>query len=130
MKIFTTVQAPVNVTEEVISALFSCAIEGGSDYWCSKIRSLTPELKQSYDIYMINGFFAYLGESFEDCEVTGKDKTKYVVTVDDIKDAVKLMAEKYPKHFNDSISDGMTAMDAETGDIFLQLCCFKSVVFG
>jgi hypothetical protein len=38
-----------------------------------------------------------------------------------------LLAEKYPKHFNDFVTENE---DADTGDIYLQLCLFGEVVFG
>jgi hypothetical protein len=121
---FIIVNAPVKVSEEVISNLFTCAVEGGSDYWCGKIRCLhEDDKKKSYDQYMVNGFKAWMIEPHY------KDKLIYTCTVDDIKAAVKLMVEKYPEtHWLNMMSE--TSMDAETGDVFLQLCLFKEVVYG
>jgi hypothetical protein len=133
---FIVVNAPVKVSDEIVSNLFTCAVEGGSDYWCGKIRCLhEDDKKKSYDEYMVNGFKAWMiephetmknPEPFTELEI---DKRVYTCTVDDIKEAVKLMVEKYPEtHWLNMMSE--TAMDAETGDVFLQLCLFKEVVYG
>ena len=44
-----------------------------------------------------------------------------------VKQGLQLMADKYPTHWIHFINDNG---DADTGDIFLQLCLFQSVVFG
>lgn len=110
------------LTQIQISNLFVGAIEGGSNYWCAKIRPLNKDDKRSYDVYMLDGFIAW-----EEEESTHGQGLKRTVTKDDIDVAVKIMSEKYNRHFNDVLNEND---DAETADVFLQLCCFKTLVYG
>lgn len=119
---FTSVKVNQAISEEMISNLFTCAVEGGSNYWCKKIRPLDKTKKLPYYEYMFNGFEATIDEPIDN-----KGQLVYTVTDENIKEACQLIAEKYPKHFKDIIEDNA---DADTGDIFLQLCLFKEVVFG
>jgi len=114
----------INVPDSRIADLFICAVEGGSTYWCNKIRPLIEEEKKfSYYNYMLcGGFIAYIDEEVE--EGSGLE---YRVARAEIDNALKLMAEKYPQHYADFMNENE---DADTGDVFLQLCLFKEVVFG
>ncbi len=49
------------------------------------------------------------------------------LTIEAIKGGVKIMAEKYPRHFGDWIGEND---DATTGDVFLQCCLFGEVIYG
>jgi hypothetical protein len=115
------IKTTVNVSDERVSDMFTNAVEGGSNYWCAKIRPITSIDKRSYDQYMLDGFIAWEEESSDD---KGPQR---VVTENDIKEALQIMADKYPRHFNDMINEND---DADTGDVLLQLCCFKTLVYG
>jgi hypothetical protein len=43
-----------------------------------------------------------------------------------IKSGLKVMAEKYPHHWQDFVSEND---DAITGDVFLQCCLFGEIVY-
>jgi hypothetical protein len=43
-----------------------------------------------------------------------------------IKNGLKVMAEKYPHHWQDFVSEND---DAITGDVFLQCCLFGEIVY-
>lgn len=121
---FASVRVEMEVSKETISNLFSCAIEGGSTYWCTKIRPLSKDDKRDAEKYMLDGFYIWEEEASQD-----HGKTKHIVSKDRIIEAVKLMAEQYPNsHFKDALDDSV--MDAATGDVFLQLCTFQEVVYG
>lgn len=125
--VFAKVEVKVSVGIETVRNLFTCAIEGGSSYWCEKIRPLNEDEKTSVmrdpTIYMTKGFYAWEEESSDD-----KPRKKKVIETDIVK-ALELMALRYPDtHFKNALDD--SAMDAETGDVFLQLCLFGEVVYG
>jgi hypothetical protein len=128
----TTKFAEVNVTVEVslkvIEDLFCCAVEGGSEYWCKKIRPLNKEQGDKYEYaheYMAaHGFYAW--DYDEDKDTLNKIR----VSPKKIKEAIKLMAKNYPRHFKNAVFDDGVRMDASTGDVFLQLCCLGDVIYG
>lgn len=63
-------------------------------------------------------------------DASGEDgfpEGKNTLDRDSLKEGLSLMAEKYPKHFSYFMDENE---DANTGDIFLQLCVFGEVVFG
>lgn len=103
------------VPKQVIVDTLITACEGGSNYWC---KSVTPFIK-SGDAYesMLQGFDLVDSES-------GK---KYKVYSTAIIRALHLMAEKFPKLFDDVLNENG---DADDGDIFLQLCVFEDVIYG
>lgn len=49
------------------------------------------------------------------------------LTLEAIQRGVKILAEKYPRHFGDWIGEND---DAITGDVFLQCCLFGEVIYG
>ena len=93
---------------------FITACEGGSNYWC---KSVTPKGKGDAYEAMMNGFEAIELES-------GK---KHLVTRAMIQKGLKLMATSYSYHFSNMMTDDG---DAETGDVFLQLCVFGELIYG
>ena len=112
----------MSVDVEVIKNLFSCAIEGGSTYWCEKIRPLSTDDEREYEDYMLDGFYLWEEESSDD------KSRKKKVTKSKIEKALQIMATKYPKHFKDALDE--SRVDADTGDVFLQLCAFGKIVYG
>jgi predicted RNA-binding protein with TRAM domain len=110
-----TFKINLEVPKKRIVDMFITACEGGSNYWAS---NLVPKGKTG------DGYEAMLeGFTVKDTE-TGK---KVNVTKTDIKNAIGLMAKNYSRHFSDLINEND---DAETGDVFLQLCCFQDVIYG
>ncbi len=55
------------------------------------------------------------------------DGHRLLLTPEKLVAGVQVMAEKYPKHFNDWMNQND---DAITGDIFLQCCLFGEEIFG
>lgn len=110
------VTVPVDIPKERIISLFITACEGGSNYWC---KELTPKGSEDMDAYeaMLEGFVL----------IDGYENKKHNVTPKKIREALILMATKYPEHFADMLSEND---DADTADVFLQLCTFKELVYG
>ena len=55
------------------------------------------------------------------------DQETYELTLDDVKNGLKLMREKYPRHWADLVEEND---DLITGDCFLQLAVFGEWIYG
>jgi hypothetical protein len=105
------------------------AFEGGSNYWVEIGKMKKPvaflhkfDAKKTYPHidYPINpGGKLFLLEV--------EEKKEHVLSMVEITKGVQIMAEKYPKHFSDMITDND---DATTGDVFLQCCLFGEIKYG
>lgn len=124
------------ITFETIGYLLDTAFEGGSNYWYFiKGRTVPPAITFQTDPRHLCWYTDYPlnvggdliitvkdGEDF--CDFKGKE---YHLNLKTIEDGLRIMQEKYPRHFNDVLDDNY---DAETGDVFLQCCLFNDAIFG
>lgn len=109
------------VTDEQIENLLDEASRG-SNYWCGGVGELayTSVCKD-----IIAGKHQIKLIDWEN-----KDKV-YWFDVQNIKAGLKIMAEKYPKHFGDALGVGSDYnSDADTGDVFLQCALLGEVIYG
>ncbi len=137
------VKIEVEVPVERVHDMFTCAFEGGSNYWCHRIASfnLAPGLSKA-DFHeggkLHNGRYNGLKElvpTTEGCSLTlrvdnpndGPDVIDVVVGPAEVKKGLEVMASKHGRHFADLINEND---DANTADVFLQCCCFGEVIFG
>jgi hypothetical protein len=117
------------VTIDQVKDLFILACEGGSNYWAKSVSPLLDDWRKSRNVlednydYMLRGFIV---EEIPVYWEKYKEK-KHKVTKTKIKNALRLMAKNYTNHFNDMLNENT---DAETGDIFMQLCVFGDVIYG
>ena len=119
------IKVEIEVTDEQIDDLLTSAFEGGSNYWYTIDNIKTPFRGAAGEAWRkTNEGILVIDKEAEsdDDEVLGDYLNRQKV-----KKGLQLMAEKYPTHWNNFINDNG---DADTGDIFLQLCLFGSVVFG
>jgi hypothetical protein len=130
----------VHIKQEIqlkdIANLLVSAFEGGSNYWYNIKEFIKPKYEDLLVIYSFNGEVEYypkyisypLSEGgsliIEDLQNVMNLKSLNLPT---IYSGIKVMAEKYPQHFNNFISGND---DAETGDVFLQCCLYGEIVFG
>jgi hypothetical protein len=118
----------IEVSDELISNLLSCAFEGGSNYWLKSTRcELNGDSPSRADRTLIpleHGGVVIC--TLQDEPYTGKG-VEYRLTRASIEHGLVLMRDKHPKHFGDAIDE---SEDAITGDVFLQLCLFGEVVYG
>jgi hypothetical protein len=120
-----TVTTPVEITDRFIVDLFISAIEGGINYWCD-----------SYSLFDADGKRMTLRaldekpEAILDCSwtfVEDEDMTERTIKKEQIEAGLKIMADKYPRHFSAILED---AADAETADVFVQCCALGEIVYG
>lgn len=120
------VKVPVSITIEQISDLLCIAIEGGSNYWCDSITRIGGVTKEQaefrHEVPFVEGGSLEVVENEDEGEgrVTLLNKEKLI-------DGLSVFAEKCPRQFSDLMADNS---DAETGDCFLQCCCFGEVIYG
>ena len=106
------IELTVKVMPERITDLIVNAINGGINYWCSTCTSSEnfKKLKDQPDTFTEH-----------------EDDKKHELTHSKAVEGLGLMLEKYPQHFGNFMSEND---DAETADVFIQLCLFGEVVYG
>ena len=125
----------LNISEQSVCGLLVNAFDGWSGGWAECVEVSMPErpdwswcsqeerreweeVRRLYTAPMCGGHI-----SLEDMD-TGRVMK---ITKELMIEGLKIMAKKYPNHFYDFLSGND---DAITGDIFVQCCCFRQVIYG
>lgn len=125
----------IKITQEVsmekVQDLLCNALEGGGNYWYF-IKSFNypkRETKESLNIRFQHIELPFKGGSLtiQDISGEGSEQKDMILDLTSILEGLQIMADKFPKHFMDFICEND---DAETGDVFLQCCLFKDVIYG
>lgn len=125
----------IDIQDNDIAGLLVAGFEGGINYWGRITDYITPsEPKPILDQdkknakvwkhcdYPLHKDGAVIIEDKEEGE--GK---QYVLDINKIKKGLQIMAEKYPRHFDDFMNQDY---DATTGDVFIQCCLLGKVIYG
>lgn len=128
-----------DVKLEDIAGLLCSAFEGGIGYWAKIVDYKKPEeivdLGKSFE-FRENGkkvIFKYVhyplskGGAVIIADKEDETEQEYFIDLENIERGLKLMQEKYPRHFADFISENY---DAITGDVLIQLAVFGEIVYG
>jgi len=121
----------INVKLERMADMLCGAFEGGSNYWC-QIESYTQPKKLTYrsdkrkvfphiDYPMSDGGAVLIKDTESDEQKT------YIIDLPTMRRGLAIMAQKYPKHFADMVTEND---DASTSDCFLQCCAFGEEIYG
>jgi hypothetical protein len=106
------------------------AFEGGSTYWLREYDyTYRPEGVEGNPLYAEDAFWAKGGKmnlSYDDPDDQEQRATKEVSLIE-IKQGLRTMAEKDPRHFGDLVSEND---DADTHDVFIQHVLFGEVIYG
>jgi hypothetical protein len=106
------------------------AFEGGSTYWLRECEyTYRPEGVEGNPLYAEDQFWAKGGKmnlSYDDPDDQEQRATKEVGLIE-IKQGLRTMAEKDPRHFGDLVSEND---DAATHDVFIQHVIFGEVIYG
>lgn len=120
-------------TQRIVDLLIG-AIEGGSTYWCAGLywqnKDATPPATGKTVWYAVPEVFDapdFQMEVIEDEESVAHQGPSHIVTRAGLDTGLKIMAEKYPWHFGNFLSENY---DAETSDVFLQCCALGEIVYG
>lgn len=117
-----------NVDPEKITNLLISAFEGGSNYWIARRVEITRKPTLPYDGY--GSSVPMAGGEISIAELVNDNTGEINMHTLDQEKCIKgleIMAEKYPRHFSDWVSEND---DAVTGDVFLQVSLFGTVVYG
>jgi len=122
------------ITDKDAADLLCNAFEGGSGYWASIDGFVTPEVvalpwgENEYHPRYISFPFSS-GGAVVLVDIEDEDETKYTLNRKAIAQGKRIMEEneQYKRHFADVLNENA---DADTGDVFLQLCLFGEVVYG
>jgi hypothetical protein len=117
-----------------IADLLSCAFEGGTGYWCRIVGYRAPTDPRSVwgkeKIYPPADYPLAGGAVL--CEVTDEgddpERAPLVLNMAAIKRGLARMANMQPSRHWAAFMAGDE--DAETGDVFLQLCLLGEIVYG
>lgn len=139
-EIFCEVTIPVSL--ERIRDILVGAFEGGSNYWMRIVGFDLPagvtkaDFKEGGKHAVLDEFdnrvwhMAYVVPFTPDCGVIlddAEEETTHTLTLEKIKEGIRVMAKKYPWHFMNIINEND---DAETSDVFLQCCLFREAIYG
>jgi len=124
------INVPNSVPLARVADLLCCAFEGGVGYWCAITGYTKPAEPRSVwgdgTVYKHVDYPLTGGAVL--CQVTDEDEPeKLVLDGAAIERGLKLMAEKWPRHWADFIGENE---DASTGDVFVQMCLLGEVVYG
>lgn len=118
------------ITNYRAADLLCSAFEGGSNYWYMIERNEGEAGKPWGDEYTPS----YIGHAFSKdggvviTDQEDEESPEYVLNYDAVKRGKELMeTENYRHHLADVLKEND---DANTGDVFLQLCLFGEVVYG
>ena len=124
-----TINPSHKITVERIKDLLCNAIEGGSGYWIKTLDRMggidCEQARYRQDVPFVEGGWLELVELNEEWQ--NATAFKYRIDLEVIKTGLTIFAAKYPRHFADFIAEND---DADTGDIFLQCCCFGEAIYG
>lgn len=116
-----------SIPREDVECLITTGLEQGIGYWAGQkldrplnFNSPTPYLDQ------IERGNVSIIISDEDSPNPNQSK-KHLLTLQNILDGLQLMANKHTHHFANFL---LGEYDAETGDVFIQLCALKKIVYG
>lgn len=128
------IEITIPITRQRVADLLCCAFEGGSNYWYQIKKFTSPSvlvfrndqnrIYRHLD-YALNDGGSVVIVTNERDEINGKKE--WTLDLAALQNGLRILFEKYPKHFGDFLAENE---DADTGDAFLQCCCFGNIVFG
>ena len=129
MEEYLEVKATVRIPEQKIHDMIVTAVEGGSNYWAKFV--FPKDYKQKYQSYEQ---IPFSNDNIEVYDVETDELLGYLNRMS-IKVGLQLMAyrkdmkgKQMPdRHFKNLATDND---DAETADVFMQLCVMGEIVYG
>lgn len=130
-------QIAIEVSDKDIANTLCSAFEGGIAYWARIDSYCEPTLLAQpwgvgkchprYVSFPLSNGGAVQLSALDDCGDVIRTMPAKPLNRDTIAAGLKLMAEKYPRHFGDMLGE---TGDASTGDVLVQLAVFGEIVFG
>ena len=125
------VELKIEVSEDLLADHIIGAIEGGIGYWAHKVREgdkgEIPKCSNNYPYYCNVQHPNWELKIWDSTgNVDGTDNP-YVLTKEKLKSGLKVMAQKYPRHFRDFMDE---TGDCVTSDVYIQCCLFSEIIYG
>ncbi len=124
----------MDVDYDAIASLLCSAFEGGSNYWYLIDEFVAPAAfsyrTDKERVYKHIDYPLNLGGRLVITTLDGdehKGKKRWTLDVARISRGLNAMAKHQPSHFASILDE---SADAETGDVFLQMCLFGEIVYG
>ncbi|WP_037500610.1 hypothetical protein [Sphingomonas jaspsi] len=126
-----TYQTTISVDPQRVQDMIVGAFEGGSNYWLGRgrvelLRPAYAELPDDGVVWYGNSKRNVFAEDFK-VTIAVPDDALYTLEPASVTNGLRVMAEKYARHFADMTSEND---DADTHDVFLQCCLFGDVIYG
>lgn len=122
------IQVNISIKDETIISLISDMLIG-ANYWAYVKDSCLDTLYNSYPElrgeYYEETIFNWIKNGGIIVIVDEEAEAEYSVGLPEVKNALAIIAELFPRHFLDIITEND---DATTGDVFLQCCCFPEQI--
>ena len=119
----------VQVDDQRLADTLTSALEGGIGYWGTIVKYIKPEkLAFRSDPEVVFRHIDYPMNEGGGLVIEVEDDGKYTLDLEALKRGVKLMSEKYTRHFADMMSESNA--DATTGDVLVQCALFGEIVYG
>jgi hypothetical protein len=118
-----TITCTISLPTERVIDLIITALEGGSNYWYWIEEDINVPSGMAYSEAFAETALT-TGVNVNDLE--NPNEVLGRITIDSIRNAVAIIAEKYPWHFGNLFGD----YDAETADVFFQVAVMGDIVFG
>ena len=129
----TTTQISNKLSNQILEDLFITAMDvayGGSNHWGRFQRKNKMELKAKYnqdDLPTAEYLWAALLAGETVIIADQESSETWELTLDKIKEGTEAFATKYVAHFTDALrQEG----DAETADVWFQVCVLGKLTFG
>jgi hypothetical protein len=129
----------VELSDDLIAGVLCAALEGGSNYWYHIVGRgdiglhPDPAFEKSWGRYahvvpFREGGYLEFSANADDDNETVNGRTRFTLDRAAIERGLDLMAKMNPPfHFNQIVDENY---DAGTGDVFLQMCLFGTLVYG
>lgn len=120
-------------TDEEVSDILCCAVEGGIGYWAILDNTTADWLEARKEVRLKSGG----GFTLEDVAIAVLENGKsiHLIDIEDEEEIYSFNKEDFETGIRMAIEnkywDGnVDTADAETGDIIIQYACFGDIVFG
>jgi hypothetical protein len=124
----------VEISWKRIQDLLCCALEGGSNYWylitdfhkpkSMPVRTDDKQVFRHLDYPVNPGGSLIFGLKDEEL---GDMEERWTLDRKTLQTGLEIFSKEHPKHFANFQQENE---DADTGDVFLQVCLFGKVVYG
>lgn len=123
-----TTQLTTNpLTPKQVWSLMVSAFEGGSNYWIEQVEPIKGETDPNDNVVWWGHECFWADPDFEVDIIVWEEDEHATLTPAKILEGQQKMLNEHPRHWADIINEND---DAETADVFLQLCLFGEVVYG